>query len=250
MKRFALSMIALTAATATVFVTSCDWSSGSQANFNTSNQSSLTNISGFYQASRGGRAVNGTSRGNINSLTIQQSGNRVEVVDNQGSRYTGSVGAPLLVNNLGDSSIATGALLSTYQISWSGRDGVAALDIEFTGTINLVAVQDITGETANRETERVVTTSTDGVVTNASGSVTTTERNTSDTSGTTSERIFRIGDASTQLRLRGTWVEKGGRVATVDARAAGIRATLTSQPGGQVGGDGSGNGGGDDGSLD
>ncbi|MCZ7591215.1 MAG: hypothetical protein M5U15_03255 [Kiritimatiellae bacterium] len=78
--------------------TGCDWSSGGDS-LNTSQGAGVNiNFSGVYNGNIGGRAVDRTSAGNISHLTIRQSGNRIEVVDSQGSHYSGSVGAPGVVS--------------------------------------------------------------------------------------------------------------------------------------------------------
>lgn len=229
-----LSIFMASAITASLLFTACDWSSGSQENFNTSNQSAFTNVSGFYRGLLGGgRVVGNTSAGNIVSLNIQQSGNRVEVLDNQGSTYVGSVGSPVLTALQGQ-EIPAGATVSTYQISFSGKDGVSARDIEFTGTITLVAVTDIKANDSTSDRDRVNgTEQTTGETTNEVSGVapnttttttnTTTTNNDTTTSNTGSNVQYSLTDASTQLRLRGTWVEVGGKVSSVDALAAGIQ---------------------------
>jgi hypothetical protein len=238
MNRPYLSIFVVAGLAAITTLTGCDWSSGSQENFNTANQSALTNVSGFYKGLLGGgRAVATTSNGSILSLNIQQSGNRVEILDNQGSNYVGSVGSPVLTA-LPRADIPAGAVVSTYQISFAGKDGVSARDIEFTGTITLVAVTDIRGNQSSTDRDRVNGTEQETVeVVNESSGVapndqtrtttTTTTNNDTTTSNSGSSTEYSLTDASTQLRLRGTWVEVGGKVSSVDALAAGIQGNFT-----------------------
>ncbi len=124
----------------------CDWSAGGSS-LNTSQGAGLNiNFSGVYNGNIGGRAVDRTSAGTIDRLTIRQTGNRVEVVDSQGSRYEGSVGSPGIVSQAGASGrFPSGAELVQAQISWTGRDGVAAKDVEFVGIIHAVSVNEIEG---------------------------------------------------------------------------------------------------------
>ncbi len=233
------------------FLSGCDWSSGSQDNFNTSGGSSVVNISGFYEGTLGGRAVANTSNGNINSFTIQQSGNRIEVVDNQGSRYTGSIGTPRSLIPPGATTIPDGALAAVYQVSFTGKDNVAARDIEFSGVINVVAISDIvsssnTSSNTNTTQDDTTTTTTssstssisipqqdgvDGVEPGIDETVTTTTSSTTgSTNGTnntsSSGRTFQLTDQNAQNRLEGTWVEIGGVVSDVDAIGSGVQGNI------------------------
>ena len=126
----------------------CDWSSNSTS-LNTSQGAGVNiNFSGVYDGNlAGGKAVDKPTKGNILRLVISQSGNRVEVVDNQGSRYEGTVGSPGVVSQP-DSSGAypIGAELVQAQISFSGKDEVSQRNIQFVGIIHAVAVEDVNGE--------------------------------------------------------------------------------------------------------
>lgn len=160
----ALAAMAGTVTAAILFQTGCDWSS-SGTSLNTSRGAGVNiNISGVYHGNYdGGRAVSSTSAGNITRLVISQSGNRVEVVDNQGSRYEGTVGAPGVVADPGtDGSYPAGAELVQSQISFSGKDGVSGRDIEFVGIIHVVSVTDVKGEiTGGGETNATSRTDTE-----------------------------------------------------------------------------------------
>ncbi len=130
----------------------CDWSTGGGGSLNTSQGAGVNiNFSGVYAGNINGRAVDRTSAGTIASLTIRQTGNRVEVIDSQGSRYEGSVGAPGLVASPGSTgAYPPGAELVQAQISWAGKDGVAQRDIEFVGIIHAVSVEDVKSKTESR----------------------------------------------------------------------------------------------------
>jgi len=137
--------------------TGCDWSSGGDdASFNTSGESNRINVSGIYGDPDGDRIVSRSSGAAIRTLTIQQSGNRLEIVDNHGSTYTGSLGTP----NLQQDSSPAGQNSINNQASFTGHDKAANKEVNFTGVF--VAV--------------------------GSG-----------------------------FRLRGSWIETGGQVGTVDA---------------------------------
>ncbi|MCS6771491.1 MAG: hypothetical protein NZ740_05635 [Kiritimatiellae bacterium] len=129
----------------------CDWSSNGPS-LNTSQGAGINiNFSGVYYGNINGRAVDRTSAGTISHLTIRQSGNRVEVIDSQGSRYEGTVGAPgLVARPRGDGRFPPGAELVQAQISWRGKDGVAQKDVEFVGIIHAVAVEDVQSKTESR----------------------------------------------------------------------------------------------------
>ena len=268
-------------------LSSCDWTGGSESDFNTSRGGLNINLSGFYKGVQsGGRAVSRTSGGQISNFTIQQSGNVLEVLDNNGQKYRGNVGSPLAVatpSSLG--VIPTGAQLANFQVNWSGKDGVAGKNVQFAGVVNVVAVTDIRGTvtrtesaqsndatldtaatqgtdkstTNNQTTTTTVTngqTSTQTVTTGTPGAqvvATETDNNTttstsvkgstngttatssataatnatrSNASGTASESTFVLGDANTQYRMRGTWIEEGGVTANLDAISPGAGGVL------------------------
>lgn len=224
MKKTLVNGSTLTLFAALALLVGCDYSSGSgDNNFNTRGLASLSNISGLYRGVLdNGRVVANTSAGNITSFTIQQSGNRVEVIDNQGSTYVGSVGNPALVLGPNQEAISEGASVSSYQISFSGKDNVANRDVEFTGVITLVAVRNVDAQFL--------------LVDNAQSANETEDTSSEDIIGSEQlqfnrndriDRRFLLSDANTQLRLRGTWKEIQGVTSTVDARAAGIAGNVT-----------------------
>ncbi|MCC5845431.1 MAG: hypothetical protein JJU05_14370 [Verrucomicrobia bacterium] len=218
MKRIALNLMSLTALSATVFLVACDWESGSQANFNS--RANNVNISGVYEGQlSGGRAVSNTSNGTIRSLNIQQSGNTIRVLDNQGSRYDGRVSAPAVTSETQSSSIGTNAVVASFQLGFSGRDGVAARDIEFSGSLTLATITSV--QASSSETERL---SQSGRTVSGAPIVDGNNTITSGSSSTTfNESIvsneFELNDSNAAMRLRGTWVERGGVVASVNAVA-------------------------------
>ena len=174
----------------------CDWSGGGDGGFNTSRAGLDVNISGVYKGTlSGGKAVSNTSGAPISNFVFQQSGNVIEVTDSNGQMYRGNVGAPGAVFT-GTGTIPSGALLASYQISFSGKDGVAAKDIEFTGIIHAVAIIDIEGD----ETVQI------------SGDSTNTTR--------TITKTFELTEANAQFRLAGTWIEQAGSVSEVEARSS------------------------------
>jgi len=205
--------------------TACDWSSGSQENFNTSGGASVVNVSAFYQGLNGSRMVARTSRGNIVSMTIQQSGNRVDVVDNQGSTYTGTIGSPLFSGDLENGTISAGTSAATYQISFSGRDDVAGKDINFTGILTFVTLTQVNASsesTTGSSSSSSDTSTTPIVVTNPDGSTTTTTTSSSsDSAGSSSSSFtYNFAPPSSQLQLQGTWVEVDGITSTVNGVGA------------------------------
>ena len=185
MKRTLSIITTVTALAVATTLVSCDWSSGgSGSGFNTSKTNLDVNISGTYRGQINGKAVSNTSGGNITQLVIQQSGNVVEVHDNQGSTYRGSVGIPNVALTGADGTAAMlplGAELASYTVSWTGKDAVANRDVKFTGNIEIVTVDDITGEQVT-ETRQVDVTSDDQAT---STSTSTTDRqNNSDVTDT------------------------------------------------------------------
>ena len=251
-KALLLSLLASSLVVA-VMLTGCEGWTTNDAGFNSSEGAGATiNFSGYYQGVDG-RAVKTTSAGNIVTLTIQQSGNAVEVRDNQGSVYRGSVGSPGAVSpSSASGGYSVGAQLVQAQINFSGHDNVAAKDISFAGVFHAVAIQDIissevsdegsviTTDTYSDNTNRVVTTTqTIGAPGEPFYSVTITTVKydvktgveISRTVKTTGSTKYSITEANTQYRLQGTWVEEGGVVSGVDAlspASAGLISTTTS----------------------
>ena len=226
MKRTALNLMSLTALAATVFLVACDWESGSQANFNS--RAENVNITGVYQGQlSGGRAVSNTSNGNILSLNIQQSGNTIRVLDNQGSRYDGRVSAPDIRSDVSGGSLTTGTTVVAYQIGFTGRDGVAARDIEFSGSLTLATITNVRSSSSSTDRDSTSnTTQTTGPIVDGDTTTTSTSSSTTAISSDTSES-FALNENNSAMRLRGTWIEKGGVVANVNALAPVNAFTIT-----------------------
>jgi hypothetical protein len=267
MKRAITAFAVVSLAVALSLTTGCEWTGGGGTDsFNTSQGAGVSiNFSGVYDGTFGGRAVKSTSAGNINRLTITQSGDTLEVRDNQGSRYYGKVGSPGSVVDLADGLvIPAGANIVQSQVSWSGKDEVAAKDVEFVGVIHAVSVTDIQGDTRdttaeqtkeNSDSQQTTTTS----VVNTNGTTTTvltigtpedafyqqittvTDNQTgkeisrtvvknsgsTSTDTQTSTAEYTLTEANTQYRLEGTWVEKGGVSSDVDAISPGGVGSVT-----------------------
>ena len=248
--------------------TGCEWTGGGGTDsFNTSQGAGINiNFTGVYDGHLGGGlAVARSSGGNITRLTILQTGNRLEVHDNHGSKYDGNVGAPGSVVDLSQATtVPAGAELVQSQITWSGHDEVADKQIEFVGVIHAVSVTDINGTTHNTTrtvTESDVKTTTTTEIDNNNHTKTTTTTLTigspgdpfysvettvdvvrldtnelishtvtktgSNTTTDTSTTQFTLTEANSQYRLEGTWIENGGVTADVDALSPGGSATLT-----------------------
>lgn len=216
MNRFDRLFFSALAIAATVFLTACDWSSGSSEDFNTSGGSANVNVSGFYQGVQGAPVVARTSRGGIESLVIQQSGNRIDVTDSNGSTYTGSIGSPNLLAS--GNAIPAGAAAATFQISFSGRDGVSAKDIQFTGVLTIVTVTNIFGDTDTRIVTRDSSTNVNSVfppVDPDTGTGTETDVTTTTSTSSETNSTFSLAESNNQLQLRGTWIEMGGTTSSV-----------------------------------
>jgi len=205
MNKFASAMLAGSVAGLVLLTNAgCDWSSGGGTNaFNTSQGAGVSlNFSGVYRGElNGGRAVEKTSGGNIQTLTISMVGNSVTVVDNQGSTYRGSVGAPGLLA-LPDGTIPAGAEFVQSQISFSGKDGVSARDIEFVGILHAVSVRDIQGKT------------TEKIESSGSGSGSTNFNNSGSSSGTQNTTTRTTNNGTTTERVTVTTVNEGDTVIT------------------------------------
>lgn len=138
-----------------VFSTGCEWTGGGgTSSYNTSQGAGVNlNFSGVYNGTfGGGKAVANSSGAAITRFVLTQSGNAVEVLDNNGNRYKGNVGSPgLAFTPSTDATVASvipaGAQVMEGQITFAGRDGSSGKDVEFVGVIHAVAVSDIKGTT-------------------------------------------------------------------------------------------------------
>ncbi len=245
---------------------SCDFSSGGDVGFNTSRAHLEVNFSGQYLGVlEDGKAVSMTSGGPITSFMIQQAGNTIEVIDSNGQKYRGVLGAPgALLNPESSTVLPVGAQLAVFQASWEGKDGVAAKDVKFTGVIDVVTVDRVEGDSTDQsidtetsleeseEREGPVLIEDGGGLTNIFD-VSTSESSSSSTSTSTSREItttFELSENNSQLRLRGTWIEEGGLVAQVGAASPGngfFMGRAIVERGGNSGNCGGGSGSGDSG---
>lgn len=248
LKTLAFAAVLLTGA---VVFWGCEWSSG-DSDFNTSKGAGAAiNISGVYNGTQSGKAVSSTSNGTITYFNLTQSGNRIDVVDNQGSSYSGSVGTPILASLPSSSTVVpAGWLAAQYQVSWTGKDVVAAVDIQFSGVIDVVTVENVYGSESSSSSEssadiefdsegtnssQVIirdepagdgTTNRVIIVTGNSGDTTTNASKSVSTSGSTTT-TFGLSEANSQYRLRGTWIEAGGRSSSVSCVSPGNAGSVT-----------------------
>ncbi len=155
MKRYFAWLMAAGLVACTVSLTACEWGSGGDTGFNTSEGAGAqVNFSGVYKGMLAGGVIDQTSGGPIGQLVIQQAGNAVEVTDDHGSVYRGTVGSPGAVSEAVSGTYPSGAQLVQAQINFTGHDNVADKTINFAGVIHVVAVTDIQGT----KTEDVATT--------------------------------------------------------------------------------------------
>lgn len=215
-----------------VFTSSCDWTGGGgSSDFNTSQGAGVNvNWSGVYFGSVG------TTAGSLSRLVLSQGGNRVEVVDDRGSRYEGSVGAPGVVSTAGGGILSTGSTLVESQIQWTGKDEASGLDVEFVGILHVVAVEDIQGQSTETIDARTSPTTNSVTVidrtTNPDGTVvveTDVQEDVieGDKTETITTTVYQITEANSQFRLQGTWIEQGGRTSGVDFLSPGGIGTIT-----------------------
>ena len=202
--------------------TSCDWSGGGDAAFNTSGGSVAINISGSYRGILdGGRAVSQTSGGTITYLNVQQSGNAVEVMDSNGQKYRGTVGSPLSLASPDEAGfLSTGAQLANFQVSWEGTDFVSGKDVTFSGIITVASVNDIQGDNTVQTIDSTVTdaatqssddttgTSSDDSTTTDSTSTVDTTQNVFDANGNpiTEGEVITISNTSTDASNSATTI--------------------------------------------
>lgn len=173
-----------------VFATGCEWTGGGGTNsFNTSKGAGVNlNFSGVYNGTfSGGKAVASSSGAPITRFVLTQSGNAVEVIDNNGNRYKGNVGSPGVVftPTTENPIIPTGALLMEGQITFEGVDGSSGKDVEFVGVIHAVAITDIKSTTTvDRQGSTNSSSSSSSSNDDQSGTVTKTVDNGTNTTTT------------------------------------------------------------------
>lgn len=221
MNRSLTTIVAFGVISSCLTLVGCNWSSGGDSSFNTSRTNLQVNISGVYDGQNNGKAVSNPTAGNITTLIVQQSGNVLEVTDNQGSSYRGSVGVPTNLasvdDNGNDVNIPLGSELASYQVGFEGTDNVSAQKIRFTGAITLVAVERING-TATTSANRTDTTSSqvDTTVNTGTSSSTSTDttNNTTNNDTTNSDNTTVDTDVVNQTGQGGTQVGNNGQMET------------------------------------
>lgn len=209
-----LRVTVLTTATLFLFSACDDWTSGTKANSSSSGKVGDFNITNVYEGQlSGGRAVSRTSAGRISRFNIQQSGNSLLVIDNQGSRYEGFIGNATTQrdnttppsrrtgdddDDKEDSNLTSlGRLVTTYPVNFRGFDQRANRNIDFAGVIEVVTQStfEAGGFTFDPTTGEILDTAI-------------------------------IESVQVTIVLRGTWVEEGGLVANVLARTSTETTTL------------------------
>lgn len=234
-------------AVAAIVLAGCGSSEWSDSGFNTGTGANV-NFTGFYTKPGGGRIVSKSSGAPINTFTLFQSGNVVEAVDNNGSTYKGSVGAPAALIPVGVTVATNSMQVAQSQVVLEGWDNTSGKKVEIVGVFSAVAVQDIDSTSISGSQTLSTTTSqtTAGSSSSTSGQSITTiiitpnstntfntgqgsssSTQTSDartgavTDAVTTTRTFGLTRNNSQFELRGTWIEEGGVTGTVSATSPG-----------------------------
>jgi hypothetical protein len=177
-------------------IAGCEWGGGDS--FNTSSGAGATvNMSGVYTG-RSGDLVAGRP---ISRLLLTQTGNALQVQDNNNVWYEGSVGSAGVVATPNETTHAypAGALLMEAQVNFSSDTA------SFVGVVRSIAVSDIQGVTSTHGTNVVGTTTI--TITAPPVTITTT---TTTTDGDTYTTTYTVTESDTQLILEGNWTEGGG----------------------------------------
>ncbi len=152
------------AAMGVALLTGCEWGGSGDNSFNTSQGAGMElNFSGVYKGTMsGGRLVASKAGAPVTTLIVHHSGNALEVTDNNGSTYRGTVGSPGAVASGNNGTFPQGANLAQAQINFTGNDNTAGgREINFVGVVHAVAVTDIRG-TTTASSDSSSTTSSDG----------------------------------------------------------------------------------------
>lgn len=223
MKKFSLIVVfGLLAGMTAVFV-GCDWES-TEDGFNTSKGAgALINFSGVYRARSGGYLV----ASNITQLVLNQSGNTVEVWDNNNSYYRGSVGSPGVLSSQDSVTgvYPAGATMVQSQLNFNGLNEVTGNNVSFIGIIHAVAITDVQGTTtqtlvSNGQTNSQTFNLSAPPITTGSSTVSNNQNQV-----TTSVQ-YQITENNTQYLLDGNWVEEHGIQASVTGIAPAVAGTF------------------------
>lgn len=136
MKFFYRSVVFVASLSGMFMFTACDWESGSQDNFNESQVTGTTNVSGFFEGQLSGqRAVSRTSGSTITHFTVQQSGKNITVTDNRGIVYKGTLGDAFTdeSNRNPNDEAVTSRITTTISAGFEGFDSSAGKNIRFNG---------------------------------------------------------------------------------------------------------------------
>lgn len=242
-----------------------DWTSGGDSGFNTSKGAGVNiNFSGVYHGQlSGSKAVASSSGSPITRFVIMHAANTVQVTDNNGSQYDGTIGSPGAVAQPSGGTYPAGADMVQSQVSFKGKDNTSGKVVEFVGIFRAVAVEDIQGTVTKDERSRTenyvwktnVTISTmttnkvqtitvigydpvtgqevyrsvETITISPQGTVISRDVEVQDNRSqtTTQEVTYRITENNTQYILEGTWMEEGGRVSEVKAMSKGAASTIT-----------------------
>ncbi|OGV68380.1 MAG: hypothetical protein A2283_05220 [Lentisphaerae bacterium RIFOXYA12_FULL_48_11] len=202
----------------------CEWESTDDG-FNTSKGAGASvNFSGVYRAASGGVLAGS----NITQIVVAQSGNAVEVWDNNNSYYTGSVGSPGIVGSADavSGAYSAGAVMVQSQMNFEGRNNNSGRYVLFSGIVHAVAVNDVQGTTSST-TVTVGTNNTTTININAPPVTIDNENTDANTSTSGSSTTYSLTEANTQYVLDGNWIEEKGSSYSVSAIAPAVSGTFT-----------------------
>ena len=239
-------------AVAAFILAGCGGSEWSDDGYNTGTGANV-NFTGFYSNPSGDRAVSNSSGAPIKTFTLFQTGNVIEAVDNNGSNYKGSVGAPASLIPLGTTVATNGQQVAQSQVVIEGWDNTSGKKVQIVGVFSAVAVQDIdstsiagsqslststsdstTGASSSKSGQSITTiiitpNSTNTFATgqgSSSANATSDARTGAITDSVTTTRTFGLTRSNSQFELRGTWIEEGGVTGTVSATSPGGVGTV------------------------
>ncbi len=224
-------------------LTACEWNSGDS--FNTSQLGGLTvSFSGYYQGT-----VSGKSGNAVIALTVLQSGSTLEVYDNLGNQYEGTLGSAQTYGS-GADTILSGTTIADSQVSFSGTDHSAGRTVDFAGVISVVSIENIQGTTTITSTgdtsvdtdldnetgsdesssDLDIDTSTVDISTSTSSN---SDSNVSNFDGDSSSEsaasitTYALSEANIQYKLQGVWMEDGGASAVLSMTSAGSVGSIS-----------------------
>lgn len=164
--------VAAVGAGVALFFTACEVDSAS-----TVNRDVQINFSGIYRGSNGGQIPSKQTGAPVTQFDLRQSGDRLELVDNNGILWKGSIGNSPDSSNPDASFTVGGRTTAGQDVTISGnlrKDGASATIASMSGTWiepGFYATVQAFANVASTPTNNPINTNTNSITTNANGTI-------------------------------------------------------------------------------